>query len=60
MIYTARLQYSIKVDAINETDAFQKAVAIIRANPSVAIASVQPGVAPTRRRSLIGRMVFGY
>jgi len=59
MIYQIKLQYGFMVDASNQTDAFNKAVRMIRENPSSFISGVVQASAPKRKTSLVMRIVKG-
>lgn len=60
MIYQIKLQYGFIVDATNQADALNKAVKMIRENPSSHISSVFQASAPRKRkRSLLMRIVKG-
>jgi len=60
MIYQIKLQYGFVVDATNQADALNKAVKMIRDNPSSHISSVFQASAPRKRkRSLLVRILKG-
>ena len=60
MIYQIKLQYGFIVDATNQADALNKAVKMIRENPSSHISSVFQASAPRKRkRSLLMRILKG-
>lgn len=59
MIYQIKLQYGFIVDAANQTDAFNKAVKMIRENPSSHISGVSQASAPKKKTSLAMRIIKG-
>lgn len=59
MIYQVKLQYGFIVEATNQTDAFNKAVKMVRDNPSSHISGIYQASGPKRKTSLLMRIVKG-
>jgi hypothetical protein len=59
MIYQIKLQYGFLVDATDQTDAYNKAVRMIRENTGSHISGVYQASAPRRKTSLLMRIVKG-